>query len=194
VSARRGHIFVISGPSGVGKDALIDRLVAADPDLERSVSYTTRKPRPGERDGVDYSFVPRAEFARLIARGEFLEHASYDGNLYGTSALRVEDLLDAGHDVILKIDVKGAEQVRQRLPEATFIFLKPPTMEELVRRTALRHTESAEERSARQMIAEREMTYASQYDHAVVNDDLDRAVAEVLDLIRGVRSRKTRQQ
>jgi guanylate kinase len=189
VSARRGHIFVISGPSGVGKDALIDKLVAADPDLERSVSFTTRRPRPGEEDGVDYSFVRREEFERRIGNDEFLEHASYDGNLYGTSARRVQELIDSGHDVILKIDVKGAAQVRQRLPDATFIFLEPPSMEELVRRTALRDTESAEERSARQMIAEREMTYAPHYDHVVVNDDLDRAVAEVLEIIRGVRSR-----
>ena len=189
MSARRGHIFVISGPSGVGKDALIDKLVAADPDLERSVSFTTRRPRPGEEDGVDYSFVRREEFERRIGNDEFLEHASYDGNLYGTSARRVQELIDSGHDVILKIDVKGAAQVRQRLPDATFIFLEPPSMEELVRRTALRDTESAEERSARQMIAEREMTYAPHYDHVVVNDDLDRAVAEVLEIIRGVRSR-----
>ncbi len=188
---RRGLVFVLSGPSGVGKDAVIDKLVEADPNLERSVSYTTRRPRPGEQDGEDYSFVSREEFERLIDQGEFLEHASYDGNLYGTSARRVEQLRDAGHDVILKIDVKGAEQVRKRLDAATFIFLEPPTMEELVRRSALRRTESAEDRSARQMIAEKEMTYASHYDRVVVNDDLDRAVAEVLDIIHGVRSRKT---
>jgi guanylate kinase len=191
MSRRRGFVFVISGPSGVGKDAVIDKLVGADPNLERSVSYTTRRPRPGEKDGEDYSFISREEFERLIDEGEFLEHASYDGNLYGTSAGRVEQLRDAGHDVILKIDVKGAEQVRKRLDAATFIFLEPPTMEELVRRTALRQTESAEDRSARQMIAEKEMTYASHYDDVVVNDDLGRAVGEVLDIIRGVRSRKT---
>ncbi len=191
MSKRRGLVFVISGPSGVGKDAVIEKLVEADPNLERSVSYTTRRPRPGEKDGEDYSFVSREEFERLIDQAEFLEHASYDGNLYGTSARRVELLRDAGHDVILKIDVKGAEQVRTRLDGATFIFLEPPTMEELVRRSALRRTESAEDRSARQMIAEKEMTYASHYDRVVVNDDLHRAVAEVLEIIRGVRSRKT---
>jgi guanylate kinase len=184
-------VFVISGPSGVGKDAVIEKLVAADPQLERSVSYATRRPRPGEVDGVDYSFVTREEFERLVAQGGFLEHASYDGNLYGTSARRVEALREAGHDVILKIEVKGAEQVRARLPDATFIFLKPPTMEELIKRTALRKTESAEDRSARQMIAEKEMTFAPHYDHVVVNDDLDRAAAEVLEIIRGVRSRHT---
>jgi guanylate kinase len=191
VSGRRGQVFVISGPSGVGKDAVIEKLVAADPLLERSVSYTTRRPRPGEQDGVAYSFETREEFQKLIDRGELLEHATYDGNFYGTSARRVEELRAAGHDVILKIDVKGAEQVRKLLPDATFIFLAPPSMEELIRRTALRQTESAEERSARQVIAETEMKYAPQYDYTVVNDKLDRAVADVLEIIRGVRSRQT---
>jgi len=189
MSRQPGLIFVISGPSGVGKDAVIEKLVDADPQLERSVSYTTRRPRPGEKDGIDYSFVSREEFERLIEQGEFLEHAPYDGNLYGTSRRRVEDLREAGHDVILKIDVKGAEQVRAQLRDASFIVLSPPAMEELVRRSGLRKTESAEDRSARQMIAEREMTFASHYDHMVVNDDLERAVAEVLEIIRGVRSR-----
>jgi guanylate kinase len=191
VSARRGLVFVISGPSGVGKDAVIDKLVAQDANLERSVSFTTRHPRPTEKDGVDYSFVSRDEFQRLVDEGEMLEHATYDGNFYGTSAGRVEELRVAGSDVILKIEVKGAEQVRQRLPDATFIFLSPPSMQELIRRTALRQTESAEERSARQMIAETEMTFAPHYDHVVVNDDLDRAVAEVLAIIRSVRERHT---
>jgi len=191
VSTREGLIFVISGPSGVGKDALIEKLVALDPNLERSVSYTTRRPRPNEKDGVDYSFVRPEEFQGLVERGEFLEYATYDGNMYGTLARRVEELQSAGHDVILKIEVKGAEQVRRRLPDATFIFLAPPSMQELIRRTTQRQTESAEERSARQMIAETEMTFAPHYDHVVVNDDLDRAVGEVLAIIQVVRERHT---
>ena len=191
MTARRGLVFVISGPSGVGKDALIKRLVDSDPQVQRSVSYTTRRPRPHEQDGVDYSFVTREELQGLIDRAELLEHATYHGNLYGTSAARVTDLRSAGFDVILKIEVKGAEQVRLRLPDATFIFLAPPSMQELVRRTALRQTESAEERSARQMIAETEMTFAPHYDHVVINDDLDRAVGEVLAIINQVRERHT---
>ncbi len=185
--ARRGLLFVISGPSGVGKDAVIEKLIAQDPGIRRSVSYTTRAPRRGEKDGVDYSFVSRKQFERLIDEGEFLEYATYDGNLYGTSVHRVAELEATGFDVILKIDVKGAEQVRQRLPGATFIFLEPPSMQELIRRSTTRQTESAEDRSARQMIAETEMKYASHYDHVVVNDDLDRAVREVMDIIRSVR-------
>ena len=190
MSARRGLLFVISGPSGVGKDALIEKVVAADPKIRRSVSYTTRRPRPGEKDGVDYSFVTREQFERLIEDGAFLEYASYDGNLYGTSARRVADLEAEGFDVILKIDVKGAEQVREKLPDATFIFLEPPSMAELIRRSTNRSTETAEDRSARQMIAEVEMRYAAHYDHVVVNDDLDRAVQEVLDIIKKTREVK----
>ncbi len=122
MSMRRGLVFVISGPSGVGKDALIDRLLAKDPNLRRSVSFTTRQPRANEKDGVDYSFVPRDKFERLVAGDEMLEHAGYDGNLYGTSRERVNQLRSAGNDTILKIDVKGAQQVRRRLgapPSAT---------------------------------------------------------------------------
>lgn len=188
---RRGLVFVISGPSGVGKDALIDRLLARDPDLRRSVSYTTRHPRAGEKEGIDYSFVNREKFERLVAGDELLEHASYDGNLYGTSRDRVDALRKAGSDAILKIDVKGAQQVRRRLPDATFIFISPPSMAELVRRTAKRHTESAEEQSARQMIAETEMKYASHYDYVVTNDDLDRAVDEVKAIVDTVRASQT---
>ena len=191
MTQRRGLLLVISGPSGVGKDALIDRLIAADDRLRRSVSYTTRRPRPKEENGVAYSFVAREEFQRLIDDHELLEHATYGGNMYGTSGRRVEDLRNGGYDVILKIEVKGAEQVRRRLPDATFIFVAPPSMAELVRRTTERQTESAEERSARQMIAETEMKFAPHYDHVVINDDLDRAAKEILGIIHSVRERQT---
>lgn len=190
MSQRRGLVFVISGPSGVGKDALIEKLLAKDPTLRRSVSFTTRHPRPNEKDGVDYSFVPRDKFDRLVAGDELLEHASYDGNMYGTSRDRVDALRAAGCDAILKIEVKGAQQVRRRLPDATFIFIAPPSMLELVKRTAKRQTESAEDRSARQMIAETEMKYASHYDYRVINDDLDRAADELLAIIQQVRERR----
>ena len=190
MSQRRGLVFVISGPSGVGKDALIDRLLPRDPNLRRSVSYTTRPPRSKEKEGIDYSFVSRDKFDRLVAGDELLEHASYDGNLYGTSRDRVDALRKAGYDAILKIDVKGAQQVRRRLPDATFIFIAPPSMAELVRRTAERHTESAEEQSARAMIAEREMKYATHYDHVVTNDDLDRAVDQLLAIINQARAER----
>ena len=182
-------MFVISGPSGVGKDALIEKLVALDPNLERSVSYTTRRPRPNEKDGVDYSFVSREAFQGLVERGEFLESATYDGNMYGTSARRVEDLQSAGHDVILKIDVKGAEQVRRRLPDATLIFLAPPSMDELERRLRGRRTEDEGRIARRLATAAWEMNQTDWFDHVVVNDDLGRASSQVAAIIEASRSK-----
>jgi guanylate kinase len=182
---------VISGPSGVGKDALISRLVQLDGYLRQSVSYTTRPPRKNEVDGVDYSFVTREQFQKLIDDGALLEHAMYHGNLYGTSRARVEVGRASGHDVIMKIEVKGAEQVRQRVPDGLFIFIAPPSMEELAKRQEKRKSESPSEMAARRRIAEGEMAHAGSYDRVVVNDDLDRAVAELLEIIRAARERHT---
>src|SRR5438552_17603621 len=153
MNGRRGLVFVISGPSGVGKDALIARLLVTHPNLPPSVAFTTRHPRANEKDGVDYSFVPRDKFERLVAGDEMLEHAAYDGNLYGTSRERVNQLRSAGNDTILKIDVKGAEQVRRRLPAATFTFLAPPPMPELVRPPPKAHPEGDEAQSGRAVAA-----------------------------------------
>jgi guanylate kinase len=191
MSAQRGLLIVISGPSGVGKDTIIRRLLELDGNLQYSVSYTTRAPRKGEVDGTNYHFVDRNRFGQLIKEGAFLEHATYDGNLYGTPVADVERARDAGRDVVLKIEVKGAEQVRQRAKDAHLIFVAPPSTEELVRRQTLRATESAEDRAARTRIAEHEMDYALNYDHVVVNDDLERAVAEILGIIREARERHT---
>jgi guanylate kinase len=189
---RRGLLIVISGPSGVGKDTLLRGLLELDPNLRYSVSYTTRAPRPGEVDGTNYSFVSRGQFEKLIEQGEFLEHATYDGNLYGTSAARVEEARAGGHDIILKIEVQGAEQVREKVPDALFIFVAPPSTQELVRRQEGRNSESQEDMASRRKIAAKEMTYASHYDHVVVNDDLEQAVAEVLAIIRAERPRRSR--
>ena len=188
---RRGLLIVISGPSGVGKDTVIKRLLELDPNLRYSVSYTTRPPRPGEVDGVNYHFVSREEFERLIREGAFLEHATYDGNLYGTPFAQLEQERDAGHDIVLKIDVKGAEQVRLRAPDALRIFLAPPSMDELLRRRTERHSEDAGQGASRQRIAEAEMALASHFDHVVVNQDLERAVREVLGIIQAGRERQT---
>jgi guanylate kinase len=191
MTKKRGLLIVISGPSGVGKDTLIKNLLEHDRNLRYSVSCTTRAARPGEVDGVDYSFVTREQFQQLLAEGAFLEHATYNGNLYGTLAARVAKERDGGHDVVLKIEVNGAEQVRAKAPDAVFIFLAPPSVDELVRRQVKRNTESTQDMAARREIATREMEYALRYDHVVVNDDLERAVAEMLDIIKEARASQT---
>ena len=192
MSGRRGLLVVISGPSGVGKDTLIERLRELDPRLQYSISYTTRKPRPGEKDGVSYFFVSRQKFEELVAKGFFLEHAVYNGNYYGTPAAAVEEARVAGRDILLKIEVQGAAQVRKRAPDGVFIFIAPPSKEELVRRQELREgAVPADDMVERLKIAETEMKHASEYDHVVVNDDLERAVAEVLEIIREARERQT---
>ncbi len=191
MSGKRGLLVVLSGPSGVGKDTIIKRLLELDPNLLYSVSHTTRKPRPGEVEGVNYTFVSREKFEQLARAGNFLEHASYDGNLYGTPAGPVEDARSSGRDILLKIEVKGAGQVRERVPDAFFIFIAPPSPEELVRRQKLRGSETHQDMTERRRIAIEEMGFAGDYDQVVVNDDLERAVAEVLEAIRAARERQT---
>jgi len=191
MTAKRGLLVIISGPSGVGKDSLIERLVKRDSNLTYSVSFTTRSPRPGEVEGVSYSFVSRERFEALIKESHFLEYASYAGNLYGTPASPVEAARTAGRDILLKIEVHGAEQVRKRAPDGLFIFIAPPNDDELARRQELRSMESQEDMAERRKIAQKEMQFASHYDHLVVNDDLDRAVQEVLTIIRRARERQT---
>jgi guanylate kinase len=191
MAGRPGLLIVISGPSGVGKDTVIKRLIELDPNLTYSVSCTTRAPRAGEVDGVNYRFVSRQEFERLIDAGAFLEYATYDGNLYGTPIAQLDEVRAAGRDIVLKIDVQGAEQVRKRAPDALRIFLAPPSMEELLRRRTERHTESAEDQSSRQRIANLEMALASHFDHVVVNDDVERAAREILAIIQAARQRQT---
>ncbi len=188
---KRGLLIVISGPSGVGKDTVILRLLELDPNLKYSVSGTTRKPRPDEKPDENYTFLTREEFEDLVAKGAFLEHASYNGNLYGTFRDRVERTRDAGRDMVLKIDVQGAEQVRKLLPDAILIFVVAPSEEELKHRQERRGSESAQDLASRRKIAEKEMTYTSHYDHVVTNDDVDRAASEILDLIRRARASQT---
>jgi guanylate kinase len=191
MTKKRGLLIVISGPSGVGKDTLIKRLLELDRNLRYSVSCTTRPPRPGEVDGVDYSFVSPERFQQLIDEGAFLEYATYNGNLYGTLAERVERARADGHDIVLKIEVQGAEQVRKRVPDAVFIFVAPPSTQELARRQEARNSESSEDMALRRKIAAQEMELAKHYDHVVVNDELERAVAVVLAIIQKARESHT---
>jgi len=175
----------------VGKDTIIERLLALDPKLTYSVSCTTRAPRPGEVDGVHYTFVGREKFEDLVSEDYFLEHASYNGNLYGTPAGTVEAARAAGRDILLKIEVQGAQQVRKRVSDGIFIFIAPPNIDELARRQSGRSSQNQQDMTERLRIAEKEMTYARDYDYVVVNDDLDRAVSEVLAIIRAAREPQT---
>jgi guanylate kinase len=179
----------MSGPSGVGKDTLLRRILEKDHNLRKTVSYTTRSPRPGEVEGVDYLYVSRADLSSL--KDQVLERAEYDGNVYATSATQVHKFRSAGYDTILKIDVQGAEQVRKLVPDALFIFIAPPSPEELERRLQRRRTENAQDIAARREIAKTEMSYAPRYDYVVINDDVDRAADEVLRIIREARERQT---
>ncbi len=181
--ARRGRLVVLSGPSGVGKDTVIKRLMELVPAISRPVAYTTRQPRPGERDGVDYSFISQREFLAKRDAGAFLETATVHGNLYGTARERVEDLRQQGRDVLLKIDVQGASQLRSGAADAVFIFLAPPSREVLRQRLKQRETESAPELATRTRDAERELEEARWYHHRVVNDEVDRAAGEIAAIL-----------
>ena len=191
MTRKRGLLIVISGPSGVGKDTLIEHLLKLDQNLRYSISYTTRAQRAHEVDEVNYRFVSRDQFERLIEQGALLEHATYNANLYGTPAVPVEEARAAGHDIVLKIEVQGARLVRRHAEDGLFIFLAPPSTEELVRRQELRRSESRKDMAERLRIADKEMTYAPDYDFVVVNDELDRAVAEALAIIHQAREGQT---
>ena len=180
-----GRLVVLSGPSGVGKDTVLRELFRLDPNLRYSVSYTTRPPRPGERDGVSYSFVDAATFEDMVRRGAFLEHAVVYGHRYGTSLERVREEVARGNVIVLKIDVQGAARVRERIDgDALFIFLLPPNDAELQRRLEERRTEDSRSLEVREATAVQELAEQAKYDHRVVNDDVDRAAREILELIR----------
>lgn len=175
--------MVVSGPSGVGKGTVVGRLLSRRPELWLSVSATTRRPRPGERDGVEYFFVSEERFDELVAREELLEWAEVFDARYGTPVEPVEEARTQGRDVVLEIDVQGARQVRDRVTDAVLIFLEAPSMEELERRLRSRGTEDDERIARRVAKAGWEMEQRAWFDHIVVNDDLDRAAAQVEAII-----------
>jgi guanylate kinase len=176
---RTGTLFVLAGPSGVGKGSVVRELIAKDPALSLSVSVTTRPPRPGEVDGVDYFFVDEDSFDRMVEAGELLEWAEIVGHRSGTPKGFVRDRLGEGRDVILEIDVVGASQVRERVPDSVLIFLEPPSLEELERRLRGRGTETEDAIGLRLQTAAWELEQRSWFDHVVVNDDLERAAGLV---------------
>jgi guanylate kinase len=177
-NSRQVRVFVITGPSGVGKGTLIARLRERRPGLGLSVSATTRAPRPGETDGVDYHFLTGEQFSRHVAAGDFVEHADYSGNRYGT--LRSE--LSRHHEndgIVLEIELQGARQIRAAMPEAVRIFIAPPSAEALRERLTDRGVDAPEEIERRLAVAPEEMAARGEFEHVVVNDDLDRAVGEL---------------
>jgi guanylate kinase len=185
---RTGTLFVLAGPSGVGKGSVVRELIAKDPALSLSVSVTTRPPRPGEVDGVDYFFVDEDAFGRMVEAGELLEWAEIVGHRSGTPKGFVRDRLGEGRDVILEIDVVGASQVRERVPDSVLIFLEPPSLEELERRLRGRGTETEDAIGLRLQTAAWELEQRSWFDHVVVNDDLERAAGLVAAIIETSRS------
>jgi len=177
------RLTVLSGPSGVGKDAVVAAVRERHPDAWVSVSVTTRKPRPSETDGVEYHFVDRAEFARLVETGELLEHADYAGNLYGTPRLPVVQRLAEGRPALLVIELQGMRQVRKVMPDAQFVFLAPPAWPELVRRLVGRGTEPEEVQRQRLDQARIELAAEAEFDVTIVNDSVERAADELVLLI-----------
>ncbi len=191
LTAQPGRLIVLSGPSGVGKDTVLHELRRLDPSLRYSVSYTTRPPRAGEEDGVDYSFIDETTFRAMAEHGEFLEWAEVHGHLYGTAEARVRDALDRGDDIVLKIDVQGAAWVRPRVEGAIFVFLLPPSEHDLRLRLLARDTEDAKSVDLRISNAVAELQEGAAYDHRVVNDDVGRAAREILDIVRVRRARRS---
>jgi guanylate kinase len=190
--ARHPFIIVVSGPSGVGKSTVVKKVLAAATRLSCAVSLTSREPREGERDGINYVFVSREEFIRRRDAGELLEWAEVYGNLYGTPARFVDERLDAGVGVLLEIDVQGGESVKKERPDAVLVFLLPPSYEELERRLRGRKTDDEETIRRRLDIARRELTCHDRYDYIVVNDDVGRCAADVLAVIKAEGLRRGR--
>ncbi len=175
---------MITGPSGVGKGTLIGTLCRQVPELELSTSATTREPRAGERDGREYHFLDPAEFEARVAAGDFLEHATYSGNRYGTLRSEVEERTSRGAPVVLEIEVQGARQVRASMPEAVQIFVAPPDPSDLRRRLEGRATDGPAVIEARLRVAEEELMAQAEFPHTVVNDEVERAAVELASIVR----------
>lgn len=180
---RKGNLFIVSGPSGAGKGTLVKELPARVPDLWVSVSVTTRAPRPGEVEGLHYFFIPPSEFDDLAAGGGLLEWAEVHGNRYGTPRAAVEARIAEGRQVVLEIDPQGAFQVKSLMPESVLVFIMPPSWDELLRRLEQRGSETKAQVETRLETAKRELELVGAYDHVVQNDDVPRAVGELVGII-----------
>ncbi|MFO7247746.1 MAG: guanylate kinase [Bacillota bacterium] len=192
MNAEKGLLIVLSGPSGVGKGTVCAALRKLCPNLVYSVSATTRPPRPGEQEGVNYFFKTREEFERMIEQGELLEWAEYVGNYYGTPRRFVEEMLAQGKDVLLEIEVQGAMQVKRQFPDGVFIFLVPPSMEELRRRIHGRGTEGSGAITERLETARAELAMMAEYDYVVVNDSVEHACERIRAIVTAEHCRRDR--
>jgi len=186
----RGRLFVITAPSGAGKTSLTRALLAAQPGLKLSTSYTTRVPRPGEQNGREYHFVDEPTFLAMRDRGEFLEHALVHGNRYGTSRKVIAETLERGQDLVLEIDWQGAAQVRKLYPDCVGIFILPPSIEELERRLRSRGQDTDVVIQRRLANAQAEMAHADEFEYRIINKDFDTAKAELAEIVRA--SHRTR--
>jgi guanylate kinase len=187
-------LIVVSSPSGGGKGTLIDRVLKTVPGISYSVSFTTRAPRGAEQDGREYFFIDESAFRAMIARGEFLEWADVYGHLYGTSAVQVDRERIAGHDLILEIDVQGAESIRHKVPDAVSIFILPPSFELLRNRLVARATDSMADLERRLRGAPREVAQYKHFDYVILNDDINRASQQLAAVIYAERARRERQE
>ncbi|CAM3743188.1 guanylate kinase [Rouxiella silvae] len=192
----QGTLYIVSAPSGAGKSSLIQAYLKTQPlyDTQVSISHTTRQVRPGEKDGEHYFFVSKDEFCEMIGKDAFLEHAEVFGNYYGTSRKAIEQVLASGVDVFLDIDWQGAQQIRQRMPQARSIFVLPPSKDELDRRLRGRGQDSEDVIAKRMAQAVAEMTHFAEYDYLIVNDDFDLALSDLKTIIRAERLRLSRQK
>ena len=177
-------LFVISGCSGVGKGTVINRFMKRNKDFILSVSCTTRKPRPGEIDGINYFFLNKEDFEKNIKEDKFLEHAQFAGNYYGTKKKYIKQKFEEGYNIILEIETNGALQVKEKMPESVLIFIAPPSIEELEHRLRGRHTEDEETIQKRLAQVKIELERSQKYDYTVINDNIDRAVEEIENIVR----------
>ena len=188
-----GNLFAVVAPSGAGKTSLVNELLRRDPRLRLSISYTTRAPRDGEVHGREYHFVDRAEFERMIASGDFLEHANVYGNYYGTSRRWIEAELAGDNDVLLEIDWQGARQVRNLFPDMVGIFILPPSIAELGRRLEARGKDAAETIATRMASARNEVSHVLEFEYIIVNEEFDSAVSDLQAIVRASRAARDRQ-
>ena len=190
----KGGIFIISGPSGSGKDTLLSQLFKKCPEIKFSISSVTRPMRAGKKEGEKYNFISRKEFEEMLQRDELLEHNVYVGNYYGTPKTSVLNASKNGEDIIIEVDVNGAKQIREKLPQAVSIFIMPPSFAELEKRLSGRGTETEEVIAERMNSALFEIERATEYDYIVVNDDIDTAVDDIIQIISGSRLMLKRQK